>query len=331
MAPKKNEKTAVLLISNEMDATTGDVMDCLFFKYDIQCIRLNELSLESPSHIKIEISNQKGVCITVDGNEIYFIWIRKFPEVIVPSSCYAQLESFYKREYNAILSFFDLICQSGKFGLGSVSYNPVDVNKLFALKIATEVGLQIPNSIIINRKKDYCDFLEENGFNCITKPIQSITTIYDTDSGLISKMLTARVSIDDDLEQAFFPSFIQQEIEKEYELRVFYICGQIHTVAIFSQLNPLTRTDFRNYDSVKPNRLMKYQLPAQIKNKIKRFMNRMNLSTGSIDLIRSKTGEFIFLEVNPYGLLGHFSDVGFDLNRIIAWNINQKTEAHGKA
>jgi len=43
-----------------------------------------------------------------------------------------------------------------------------------------------------------------------------------------------------------------------------------------------------------------YRLPGDMENKIRDFMDRANLNTGSIDLLRTESGYF-FLEVNPVG------------------------------
>jgi hypothetical protein len=44
-----------------------------------------------------------------------------------------------------------------------------------------------------------------------------------------------------------------------------------------------------------------YQLPEEIELKILRFMRRMGLVFGSLDMIVTPEGEYIFLEVNEQG------------------------------
>ena len=72
-------------------------------------------------------------------------------------------------------------------------------------------------------------------------------------------------------------------------------------MAIFSQGNQKTAIDFRNYDEVKRNRSVAFELPEDIKKKILHFMHEVELDTGSIDFILTPKKEYIFLEINPAG------------------------------
>jgi len=101
-----------------------------------------------------------------------------------------------------------------------------------------------------------------------------------------------------------FPSLFQRSINKKYELRIFYLDSDFYSMAIFSQSNIKTKTDFRNYDENKPNRCVPFTLPLDIKNKLDLFMRRKNYKTGSIDMLVDHNDNFIFLEVNPIGQFG---------------------------
>jgi pyruvate carboxylase len=82
---------------------------------------------------------------------------------------------------------------------------------------------------------------------------------------------------------------------------------KFYTMAIFSQLDRQTSTDFRKYNKQKPNRNVPYLLPKNIKNKIIKLMENCNLNTGSIDMIVDKDDNYIFLEINPVGQFGMVS------------------------
>ena len=78
-------------------------------------------------------------------------------------------------------------------------------------------------------------------------------------------------------------------------------------MAIFSQQNGKTKIDFRNYDNKMPNRNVPYNLSQNVELKLIKFMNRIGLNSGSIDLILTPDDEYIFLEVNPVGQFGMVS------------------------
>jgi hypothetical protein len=78
-------------------------------------------------------------------------------------------------------------------------------------------------------------------------------------------------------------------------------------MAIFSQNNEMTRVDFRRYDYQKPNRQVPYLLPKNIQEKLSMLMERLGMTSGSIDMIKNIEGNYTFLEVNPVGQFGMIS------------------------
>jgi glutathione synthase/RimK-type ligase-like ATP-grasp enzyme len=128
----------------------------------------------------------------------------------------------------------------------------------------------------------------------------------------------------------FIPSLIQQEIEKEFEIRSFYLDGKFYSAAIFSQLDNQTKIDFRNYNFHKPNRLIPYDIPVEIQKKLHRLMQKLQLNTGSLDILKSKDHKYYFLEVNPNGQFGMISKpCNFNLEHKIALYLKNQIENNG--
>jgi len=109
----------------------------------------------------------------------------------------------------------------------------------------------------------------------------------------------------------FPPTLFQECLNKKYELRIFYLDGVCYSSAIFSQNDPQTRIDFRNYNRETPNRVCPYQLPKKIEKRIRKLMNHYSMRSGSIDMVVEKTKGFVFLEVNP---VGQFKQVSHPCN-----------------
>jgi glutathione synthase/RimK-type ligase-like ATP-grasp enzyme len=105
----------------------------------------------------------------------------------------------------------------------------------------------------------------------------------------------------------FFASLVQTKIEKKLEIRSFFLIDTFYSMAIFSQTNPQTSTDFRKYDDSLPNRTVPFNLPGKIEKKLRRLLKKLQLNTASIDLLIDKKGDYIFLEVNPVGQFGMVS------------------------
>lgn len=180
-----------------------------------------------------------------------------------------------------------------------------NVNKLIVLNIAEEVGLNIPYYTILSSKEDLLDFFyhAQNHDKCIiTKPFGEGVYAFSDNFGYYSYV--ERITEEDlnNFPDNFFPSFFQVEIKKKYELRVFFLNDVCYSMAILSQKNKYTETDFRKpiLNRTK-NRQVPYKLPIDIENKIKELMKHLNLNTGSIDIVVDQNNEYYFLEVNPVG------------------------------
>ncbi|QBJ88105.1 grasp-with-spasm system ATP-grasp peptide maturase [Chryseobacterium gleum] len=184
------------------------------------------------------------------------------------------------------------------------------VNKLVVLEIAKKVGLKVP---------DY--FLAENTDNIILEKtiVKSITgnvILESINKNEDSIMYTT--TIDKLEERNFFITFFQDKIEKDFEVRSFYLNGTFSSMAIFSQNDAQTKTDLRKYNLEKPNRNVPYNLPKAIEEKIHTLMIALNLNSGSIDFIKSGDN-YYFLEVNPIGQFGNVSrDCNYSLEKKIA-------------
>ncbi|HYW09453.1 MAG TPA: hypothetical protein VE913_21005, partial [Longimicrobium sp.] len=187
---------------------------------------------------------------------------------------------------------------------------PMAVNKVRALRAAGRVGLEIPETMVTNRRADLLAFIDAHG-EVITKCASDGEMFPDGDRSWAT--YTSVVTREDALAlpEAFFPSLIQARVAKSCELRVFYLDGECWPMAIFSQADAQTAVDFRVYNHAVPNRTVPYRLPAETEERVRRFMAAMRLETGSLDLIRTPDGRHVFLEVNP---VGQFAMVGEPCN-----------------
>ena len=56
--------------------------------------------------------------------------------------------------------------------------------------------------------------------------------------------------------------------------------------------------------TVQPIRYIPYKLPLNIEKKLLKLVDHFNYTTGSIDIIKSIDGDYIFLEFNSVGQFG---------------------------
>ena len=242
---------------------------------------------------------------------------------------YHKLKMHINKEFKKLYDYFINDTLKNAKHISSLSKEN-NLNKIVVLKTALESGLLIPETIVTNNKSDLKIFLDKKG-ECIVKPIGECEMFFDKNFSY--KMLTERItSLElNKIPSDFLASLIQENIIKAYELRVFYFFGEFYAMAIFSQNDEQTKTDFRNYNSEKPNRTVPYKLPGNIENKLRVLMQKLDLETGSIDLIKSTNGEYYFLEINPNGQFGMTSyPCNYNLEEKVALKLIQIDEKRSK-
>lgn len=298
----------ILIYSREIEDSTSCVIDWLNYKGE-KHIRINNGNIDE-FILNIHLSNQKfNISLNgFDKNSIKSIWYRRTGPSVKPElpptideSLKNSFEEHLGLELGAVRTSFYQNFKNTKWL--SHPYN-CHVDKIHVFGIASQVGLQIPPTLITNKKQDVLDFIKEHKSIVVkniayTLPFFIDGRVYSTYTAKISNKTIKKYS------DKFFPSAFQKLIEKEYEVRAFYIDAKIYSMAIFSQQNKITKLDFRRYTKT-PNRTVPYKLPSDICKKIRLLMDELSLNTGSIDLIKTKEG-FVFLEVNPVGQFGMVS------------------------
>jgi ATP-GRASP peptide maturase of grasp-with-spasm system len=279
----------IYLISESNDPSTNLVIDWLS-ALKKQFIRKNVDIDFNDFNILIDDENHKT---SIDN---YLIWNRRGYIPIIPvNTKISSWTSYLKKEQLPVLETFEIFNKHNYIGS---YFKELHNNKIINLKIAKDIGFTVPRTIITNNKKDLQSFINSNR-KYITKslvhsPLLETEESYYTGNGT--------VFFDIDLVSDFFaPSLVQEYIEKDIEIRVFFIMDKFYSMAIFSQKDEQTKVDFRNYNDENPNRNVPFILPTEVLNKLKLFVKRIDCNTGSIDLILSPEGTYVFLEINPMG------------------------------
>ena len=283
--------------------------------FQVMIITPRQISVENEMFIdfkggKVIINNEQ-----IEEERIKGVWFRKWyldegwgggKEPLDKESLILQkwLKGELKELSNYLYSFFP----EGKW---LCHPNSAYLNKLIQSKLAFSVGLEVPDSFITTN-------WENEGVDSITKVISTNVNLNHNGN------LYGNYTVDSEQGSHLFPSLIQEKIEKEYEIRVFYIKGEFFSMAIFSQNDEQTKTDFRVYNHDKPNRMVPYSVDKEIEEKLRVLMGLLKLNTGSIDLLRcKKTKKVFFLEVNPQGQFGMVSKAcNYYLERKVAIELN---------
>lgn len=297
----------ILIISDNNDVSTNDVIDWLYF-HKLSFFRINDtdkiqLKFLSISNDNLNIALQVNDNVIIKIDEIKSFWYRRgylnydlkldnFPD-FQNKSFGENVKQFHINESISLIQFINLYLKNIKNINGFFDNR---INKLYSLFVAKQIGITIPITKILTRLDELNDSKEY-----INKAIKQ--GFYFKAKGESFSGFTARVdSKFKDLEMNdFFPTLFQEEIKKQFEIRSFYLHGTFYSMAIFSQNNKNTEVDFRKYDNKTPNRTIPFNLPKNIEVQLTELMGNLNLNSGSIDLIVDDNDNYVFLEVNPIG------------------------------
>ncbi len=319
----------ILLKTSHSDITTNKVCAWLYH-CKIPFLRINE---NSNAFEEIKISNKEiNIIIKYEGKEFdlkdfKIIWNRRgFFDTSIPNIDLININKVEVKTkvYNHLTEEKKTLQNFAYHNLTKVFHindpRHYNANKLITLQTAVECGLKIPETSIvknleeINTKKD----------SLITKNIQDVLSYFDKE--VTFGHSTKKIEDFQNNEGDFFYSLFQEEIKKKYEIRSFVFLDKVFSMAIFSQNNEQTSTDFRNYDREKPNRNIPFNLPKIIEQKLLKLMKKMKLESGSVDFIYDGT-DFIFLEINPVGQLDFVSvSCNYHIEKYIAEELTKKYE-----
>lgn len=325
-----------ILSQSFMEGTTEIVLDWLR-AWGVPHVRLNATDLSNHqqgngavfSISKGEVSTRLNIDgVEIDPDEIKVVWFRRWaysadvsvPRLFTDPSYRSDANVFFTchhlfQELQGISKYLFSTLSSAKWLGDPKTATP---NKLQVLKMASEAGLDVPDTLITSDANELQCFTSKHGA-VISKPVVDMlmcsfenrnfatyTSVIDeeflTESGL-------RIS---------FPSLYQEKLDKKYEIRTFYFNGDCYSMAMFTQQKAATQADFRRYCYEDPVREVPYKLPASIESAIRELMDNLCLNTGSIDIVRTTDDRFVFLEVNP---VGQFGMVSVPCNYNLEWKV----------
>lgn len=298
----------ILILSDSKDLSTTCVIEWLEF--------LNKKWIRINTHDDIKIKHvAENILFIIKDNaikisEIEAVWYRRGYFILkneYATKIYNQIDNLQNEELKMLIQYV----YHKLFKIKHINkIMNADVNKLIVNDIARDLKILTPYDLVFSDLKMLKETIEKNTKDeYITKVVSG--NCMQTFEDFIIYNYTKKLNLEKINDPTFFPSLIQNKIEKKYELRIFYLHSVFYSMAIFSQKDNQTNVDFRNYNDDKPNRTVPYKLPKKIEEKLDLLMKKLDLNSGSIDMIVTPSNEYIFLEVNP---VGQFSMVSYPCN-----------------
>jgi len=304
-------KKIVLIITNSGDLHVDLLMPKIYnlggltFRLNLDEFPQNySISVESKNEDSYEAFTYIPTGQTIELKNIGSTWVRKTaPFSFISNDLSIQEKTFAIAETDHFLKslLYSLDCYwlSHPIALRKASW------KIEQTKRAAKMGFKVPETLVTNNPNKVKHFFSLHPEGIITKAMSSAYLSADEvkhEDIEVSNMPTTLITeemmtgIDGVCE---FPTYFQGYIDKEFELRITIIGEEVFTARINSQDSELTTIDSRNMCAEIDYSL--FELPEKIKNMCITFIKSYGLEYGAIDLIVTKSGEFVFLENNPGG------------------------------
>jgi glutathione synthase/RimK-type ligase-like ATP-grasp enzyme len=202
-------------------------------------------------------------------------------------------------------------------------------SKILQKSIAQKVGFNIPKTIISNNYNELKFFLDDSR-EYIVKPLKADSIQIDEVNQMVFYSRKATYSQLDSISEIGFqnaPNYIQEYIEKKYEIRLTMVGNKAFAAKIDSKsmLSGQGKEDWREgYDfGVK---FTEMNLDTNLINKCKAFLYELDLNFGCFDFIVDENDNVFFLECNSNGQwLWIEEDTGMDISGAIAeWLIKNE-------
>jgi hypothetical protein len=186
--------------------------------------------------------------------------------------------------------------------------------KVSQLEVARRVGFAIPRTLATNDPDAAREFLSTLTEGAIYKPFQAPTrnvaeegqpaawaTVFTNrlDERALSRLDGVRVA----------PCIFQELIPKAVELRVTAIGHRVFATAIHSQVNEKSAVDFRRHYGLGETPYAVHELPPEVTEHCLALNRALGLVYGSIDLVLTPDGRYVFLEVNEQGQFGWLEEM----------------------
>lgn len=301
----------ILIVTHKEDSHPTPVIEYLN-KKDVPVFRLNTESLltdydfhwhADAGSSDFYIRNLRNG-LEVYGHDVTAVWERR---PVLPTELRIlnrdEINKHNLAEAGGFLSFL-LYDVGDRFCIGHHLYDRSAASKMLQLRLAQKLRMSVPATCFSNRKEDIVSFVRSYKY-IILKSIENDNVWIDDEYEYVfygqkvaSDLLSAQPK------EAFTQtvSFVQEYVEKEFELRVTVVGRKVFACKIDSQCmdEDKGKVDWRQgYDLGLKHE--PFDLPASVEDFCRNYLHEMCLNFGCFDFIVTPQGEYVFLECNPNG------------------------------
>jgi hypothetical protein len=298
--------TCVLMISTKLDPHVDAVLTRLEQR-GIPSFRLNtdhfhedyRIGMSDEPTGTIRIADRWGrSCLF--PHDVRSVWMRKPEPALPPAGVEDEgVINYVNEEMRELLGFLPMDTRVP--WINSPDENRRHQRKFPQLRLARSVGLRVPRSIITNDPEQAEAFFRLCPDGVICKPLSMGSHYIEGQHHVAytrrvppSEFAALKASI------SLCPTYLQEAIAKDHELRVTIIGDALFCCRIDSQDVSGAEQDWRAVDTIKlPHRIV--SLRQDVADALRAYLRHCGLRFGAFDLIVTPAGEHVFLELNPNG------------------------------
>lgn len=303
-----DSRDVVLLITHSGDFFTIDRVAEALSKKGVKPLRFDTDKFPQTVQIIAHFDKSKSYHRLEDGGhsisteEVKAVWMRRIWEPKLSEELAPQFREACIKESQATLDGFWDSLREARWVDDLQRINAAQ-NKLRQLRVASEVGFTIPQTLVTNKADSAREFFQQVNGKMVSKLLTTLSRTMESTSFFVYTNTVKEEDLQDAESLRYCPMVFQEQIPKQQELRVVYVNGDVFVGALDSSVYTASTVDWRK-PGVKVGGWLHHELPDEVLSRLRVFMDKFGLLFGALDFIVTPSGEYVFLEVNPGGEWG---------------------------
>lgn len=238
----------------------------------------------------------------ISTEDVKAVWMRRIWQPDLGQNLDPQFQEACIRESLATLSgLWDSL--RGVRWIDDLAKAEAANNKQRQLRVASEVGLVIPKTLITNDPEAVREFFQQVKGKMVTKLLTALSYSMEYTPFFLYTSIVKEDDLLDSESLRYCPMVFQEQIPKQLELRVIFVQGKVFVGALDASIYEKSTVDWRQ-PNTDVGAWQHHDLPDEIVARIKALMDNFGLLYGALDFIVTPSGDYVFLEVNPRGEWG---------------------------
>ncbi|MBO7572291.1 MAG: hypothetical protein J6T48_09090 [Bacteroidales bacterium] len=323
----------ILLYTNKEDTHPTNVIKYLnewgvpVFRLNTECI-LTDYEFEwwcDDRGVDFHITNIKNN-LELYGHQVTAIWDRRalVPTELPITSEHDEINRHNLDEARGFLAFLRYYTKD-IFSIGSIVEDRPADSKMLQLRVARSLGMPTPDTSFANTREAILNFSRKYEYISLKSIVDSGLFLGGDKEYVFFSQRIKSSELEKQPIEAFNQtvSFVQNYIDKKYELRITVVCDDVIACKIDSQLQSedTGKIDWRQgYEHDLKHEIV--DVPEFVADFCRKFLKRMKLNFGCFDFIVTPDDKYVFLECNPNGQWLWIELVtNYDISHVIAENL----------